>query len=224
MTFRGKGRKQRANGSWVNEDYLVCDGYQRGLGCSNGFHFNYAIWEEGILAPIIYEALHDQKSAPQSEVREIEIEVARLERIWDIAKARADSALRLAVETNRNEAQTLWTELAAVADKAGDELDDARARLLELSHAPSAEEQQKRVGELWSSLQHEDETIRFEARSRVMAATHALIHRLTFFGPDPLGVDMELAGDRLISVHYDEVNRGTDWSMCDIDDERISRA
>lgn len=221
MTFRGKGRKQRADGSWVNEDYLVCDGYQRGMGCSNGFHFNYAIWEEGILAPIIYEALHDHESAPQSEVREIEIEVARLERISDIAKARADSALRLAVETNRNEAQTLWTELAAVADKAGDELDDARARLLELSHAPSAEEQQRRVGELWSSLQHEDETIRFEARSRVMAATHALIDRLTFFGPDPLGVDMEVAGERLISVHYDEVNRGTEWSMCDLNDPRL---
>ena len=219
MTFRGKGRKQRADGTWVNEDYLVCDGYQRGKGCSNGVHYNYAIWEEGILDPIILEALHEDRSATQAEVRELEIEVARLERTWEIAQAKSDSALRIAVETGRNEAQTLWTELAAASDAAGDQLDDARARLVSLVHAPSVEEQQKRVGALRSSLQDEDETTRFEARSKVMAAVHALVDRLTFFGPYPLGVEMEVAGERLISIHYDELNRGTDWSMCRIDGE-----
>lgn len=49
MTFRGKGVRQRADGSAVSEDYLVCDSYQRGRGCGNGHHFNYAVWEEGIL-------------------------------------------------------------------------------------------------------------------------------------------------------------------------------
>ncbi|MWV27018.1 recombinase family protein [Aurantiacibacter rhizosphaerae] len=217
MTFRSKGRKQRADGTWVNEDYLVCDGYQRGKGCTNGVHFNYAVWEEGILDPIIHEALRYDRSATQSDVRALEIEVARLERVWGVAKAKADAALRLAVETNRNEAQNLWTELASLSDAAGEELDDARDRLLALVHLPSAEEQQKRVSELRSSLDHEDETIRFVARSKVMAATHALIDRLTFFGPDPLGVEMEVAGERLIDVSYDEVHRSTQWSMQRID-------
>ena len=31
--------------------------------------------------------------------------------------------------------------------------------------------------------------------------------------------EMEVAGERLISIHYDELNRGTDWSMCRIDGE-----
>jgi hypothetical protein len=53
----------------------------------------------------------------------------------------------------------------------------------------------------------------------VMAAVHALVDRLTFFGPYPRGVEMEVAGERLMSIHYDELNRGTDWSMCRIDGE-----
>ena len=222
MTFRGKGRKQRADGTWVNEDYLVCDGYQRGKGCSNGVHFNYGIWEEGILDPIILEALREDRSASQTEVRELEIEVARLERTWEIAKAKSDSALRIAVETGRNEAQTLWTELAAVSDEAGDELDDARRRLIGLVHAPSAAEQWDRVRQLRSSLDHEDETTRFEARSKVMSAVHDLVDRLTFFGPEPIGVEMEVAGERIISIHYDDVTRGTDWSMSRIDGKPVS--
>ncbi len=53
MIFRGKGSKQRADGSWVNEDYLICDSYQRGRGCTAGHHFNYAVWEAGILDAIL---------------------------------------------------------------------------------------------------------------------------------------------------------------------------
>ncbi len=219
MTFRAKGRKQRANGSWVNEDYLVCDGYQRGKGCPNNVHFNYAVWERGILDPIIFEALREDRSANQSEVRELEIEVARLERVWTIAKAKADTALRIAVETGRNEAQTLWSELSSLSDTASDELDDARARLLDLVHAPAVEEQQERVAELRSSLDHEDENKRFEARSKVMAAIHALVDRLAFYGPDPLGVELEVAGERSITVHYDEVYGDTEWSMRRLDGE-----
>ena len=219
MTFRGKGRKQRANGTWVNEDYLVCDSYQRGKGCVNGVHYNYAVWEEGILDPIMLEVIRNDRSATQSEVRDLEIEVARLERVWVIAKGKADAALRIAVETGRNEAQTLWSELAVASDAAEDALDNARTRLLDLVHAPTVEEQQRRVSKLRSSLDHDDENRRFEARSKVMSAIHALVDRLAFHGPDPLGVELEIAGERVINIHYDEMNRGTDWSMHRLDGE-----
>lgn len=219
MTFRGKGRKQRADGRWVNEDYLVCDGYQRGKGCTNGVHFNYGIWEEGILDPIIFEALSEDRSASQSEVRDLEIEIAKLERAWEIAKARADSALRIAVETGRHEAQNIWTDLAAECDIASAALDTERERLLLLANAPSLEEQWTRIDRLRSDLCHADETIRFDARSKVMSAVHALVDRLTFFGPAPLGVDMEIAKERLVSIHYDDLTGRTDWSMCRLDAE-----
>jgi len=63
MTFRGKGAKVRANGAIVNEDYLICDSYQRGLGCSNGHHFNYPLWEGGILDAILFDAMEDRHFA-----------------------------------------------------------------------------------------------------------------------------------------------------------------
>ena len=217
MTFRGKGRKQRADGTWVNEDYLVCDGYQRGKGCANNVHYNYATWEDGILDPIIFEAFSDDRPVSQSEVRDLEIEIARLERAWHIAKSRADNALRIAVETGRPEAQVIWTDLATECDAANDALDDARSRLLISAHTPSLEEQWSRLERLRSDLKHEDETVRFEARTKVQSAIHALVSRLAFFGPYPLGVEVEVAKERLISIHYDELNGGTEWSMHDLD-------
>ena len=211
MTFRGKGRKQRADGSWVNEDYLVCDGYQRGRGCPNGVHFNYGIWEEGILDPIIFEALHEDHSASQAEVRDLEIEIARLERVWVIAKAKADSALKIAIDTGRNEAQAAWTQLAAEADDLENALDDARENLLQMIHTPTAEEQWVRIDRLRDSLDDPDEDVRFEARSKVRSAVHALVTDLSFHGPNPKGVTMVVAGEWSVSIDYNDLLGGTEW-------------
>lgn len=217
MTFRGKGRKQRADGSWVNEDYLVCDGYQRGMGCANNVHFNYTVWEEGILNPIILEALHEDRSATNAEMRELEIEVAKLDRAFEIARGRADEALSLAVESGRHEAKTLWTELIAQSDIAQERVDEAREQLVKLLHTPSQEDQWERIDKLRSHLNDEDENIRFEARSKIMSAVHALVETLTFAGPNPLGVTMKVPGNRKISIHYDDLNGGTEWSIHHLD-------
>ena len=219
MTFRGKGRKQRADGTWVNEDYLVCDGYQRGKGCTNSVHFNYAVWEEGILDPIIFEALSEDRSGSQSDVRDLEIEIATLERTWEIAKARSDSALRIAVDTGRPEAQTIWTDLVAECDVAMSALDEARERLQRLAHAPSLEEQWARIHQLRSQLDDEDQTVRFDARSKIMSAVHALVDRLVFHGPSPTGVEMIIANERSVSINYHDLLGGTEWSMCRLDAE-----
>ena len=218
MTFRGKGRKQRADGSWVNEDYLVCDGYQRGRGCDNAVHFNYALWQDGILDPIIFEALHEDHSASQADVRDLEIEIASLERRWEIASARAGAALKIAIETGRSEAQTAWTELAEKVDKASERLAEARERFLQLVHTPSTDEQWSRIRALRSSLDDADEDVRFEARSKVRSAVHSLVTELTFYGPMPKGVSMVVAGERKVSIYHDEVRGGTEWDM-----ERVDR-
>lgn len=217
MTFRGKGRKQRADGSWVNEDYLVCDGYQRGRGCENGVHYNYAIWERGILDPIIYEALHEDHAASQSEVRDLEIEVARLERVWDVAKAKAESALRIAIESGRHEAQAAWAEMAEGVDRAQSALDEARGRLLELVHTPSREEQWARINRLREALHDEDEELRFEARTKVRSAVHALVTQLSFHGPKIIGVTMTVADEWSVVIDYNDIQGDTEWIRGRID-------
>ncbi|WP_233457428.1 recombinase family protein [Qipengyuania flava] len=222
MTFRGKGRKQRADGSWVNEDYLVCDGYQRGRGCDNRLHYNYAVWEDGILSPIIYDALREESFAPQTEVQELEIEVARLERISQLAKARTKTALDLAIETGRHEARTAWTDLTRQSDEAEAALDAARERLFRIRGSLTAEEQQERVRALRASLDHADEDVRFEARSKVKSAIHALVAELTFAGPARIGVSMKLGDDRQVSIDYDEIVGGTEWIMGRLDGQPLA--
>ncbi|MCA0891269.1 recombinase family protein [Qipengyuania flava] len=211
MAFRGKGRKQRADGSWVNEDYLVCDGYQRGRGCDNRTHYNYAVWESGILDPIIFEALHEDHSASQSEVRDLEIEIAQLERVWEVAETKADSALRIAIETGRPEAQVAWTELTVDVDEASNRLDHARERLLALKHTPSKEEQWERINVLRASLDAEDEEVRFEARSKVRSAVFALVTDLRFYGPETVGVTMTVGNEWSVHIDYNDLLGGTEW-------------
>ncbi|WPL57938.1 recombinase family protein [Qipengyuania sp. HL-TH1] len=217
MTFRGKGRKQRADGSWVNEDYLVCDGYQRGRGCDNHLHYNYAVWEDGILSPIIYEALREESFAPQAEIQELEIEVARLERANELASVRTRTALDLAIETGRHEARSAWTDLTAKSDEAEAALDAARERLIRIRGSLSVEEQQERVRTLRASLDHPDEDVRFEARSKIKSAVHALVTDLTFSGPEQVGVTMTVGGDRRVSIDHDEIKGGTEWIMGRLD-------
>lgn len=218
MTFRGKGRKQRADGSWVNEDYLVCDGYQRGRGCRNSFHFNYANWEDGILNPIIFDALKEDRSTSHADIREREIEIARCERTWEIARSRADVALRIAIDSGRHEAQDAWEALAVEADAAETLLIDAREALLDLIHVPSQEEQWDRIHKLRASLDDENEDIRFEARSKVRSAIHAVVTRLIFNGPFPLGVTMDVASGWTVYVHHNEQEGGTEWDMSRTED------
>ena len=217
MIFRSKGRKQRADGSWVNEDYLVCDGYQRGRGCQNRTHYNYTIWENGILDPIIFEALHEDHAASQSELRGNEIEIAQLERIWEVAKAKADSALRIAIETGRPEAQVAWTALTDEVDIASTKLEEARERLLALKHAPSKEEQWERINGLRASLHADDGDVRFEARSKVRSAIFALVTDLRFHGPDTVGVTMIVGNEWSVTIDYNDMLGGTEWIRGPID-------
>lgn len=221
MTFRGKGRKERADGTVVNEDYLVCDGYQRGLGCDASTHWNYALWEKGILDPIIFEAVSELTFAPRSDVQALEIEVAAIERNWVLACARTATALEIAIETGRSDAKNAWTGLAARSDALSSELDDARERLVRVRGAPSLEEQRSRVRELRMSLNDEDDDIRYEARSKVMAAIHALVDRLEF-NEYPTGVEMIVAGERIVSVDYVEDRGDTQWTMGRIDGQPFS--
>ena len=223
MTFRGKGRKQRADGSVVHEDYLVCDAYQRGKGCKNGLHYNYRGWENAILDPVVGEALREDRSVIEADVRELEIEVATLERAASLARRQADSALSIAIEVDRHETRTLYARLATEADEKDAEVDQAKRRLRELEHSPSSDEIWDRVENLFTSLNSEDEEKRFEARTTIMGAIHALIDELTFHGPETREVTFEVAGERLVTIRFHEEHAQLAWEMKRIDGAPLGR-
>lgn len=223
MTFRAKGRKQRADGTWVQEDYLVCDGYQRGRGCLNNVHFNYAIWSEGVLDPIIFEALKDDDFVPQAHVQTAEIELAEKERQLKAENDRAAEALSIAIETKRPEARAAWLEITAQVDEITADVDELRARLIELRGTTSPEEHQSRIEELRESMHSDDEDLRFEARSKIRSALQSLVDEMTFT-MNPRGVTMRIGGDRIVGLHYDDMAGGTDWTMYREDGQAFSVA
>lgn len=217
MTFRGKGRKQRADGSWVHEDYLVCDGYQRGKGCKNALHYNYQEWETAILDPIVGEALREDRTVIEADVRELEIEIAMLERSAAQVRKQAESALTLAVEVNRHETRALYARLAEEADIKDAEVAEAKMRLRDLEHSPSSDEIWDRVEKLFSSLNSEEEEVRFEARNTIMGAIHAMIDELTFHGPENRKVTFKVASERIVTVGFHDVHDQLAWEMKRID-------
>ena len=191
MTLRAKGRKVRADGTVVHEDYLVCDGYQRGTGCKHGYHWNLQKWGDAILQLILDHAFEDKHFVPATVVREIESKIARRERDLSALERKAEEALNLAVESGRDEPKKLWGDLVAEADEIRSELEQMQTDLSAARGTVSPEEHQARVAELRLAMDDPDDETRFEARSRVMHALGELIAHLLFYtNPQSVLIDM----------------------------------
>lgn len=192
MTLRAKGRKTRANGTQVHEDYLVCDSYQRGAGCDHGYHWNLERWGNAILDLILDHAFEDRHFSPASAVREVENRIAKAERSLLACEAKAESALKLAVETSRDEPKKVWRRLVNEADKLRSELERMQTELVSARGIVSPEEHQARVADLRMSMDDPDDDVRVEARSRVMQALGELIQDLLFYSqPRAVLIDMK---------------------------------
>lgn len=189
MTFRGKGEKVRADGERVNEDYLVCDSYQRGRGCSNRQHFNYLAWEGAVLNAILSRAMGDEHFASRQEVKALEVEQAEVVRRRDAAVRKADAALSLYLETERVEAKTAWASLTEEADECERTLAAVKKRVKAARGAVSPAEHQQRIVDLFDQMVNQDDDVRFEARSRVMEAVHELVDAMRFIR-DPASVEV----------------------------------
>lgn len=183
MTFRGKGLKPRADGSMVQEDYLICDSYQRGRGCANGLHFNYSFWEAVILDAILADAIGDRHFSAPREVRRIEVELAEQERTLAASVAKAATALELVVETGRAETKALWQRLVAEVDQHKAVVEAKRAELTRLRGVTPPEVHHQRIAALRASLRDDDEDARFQARAKVMEALHDLVIAVRFKRP-----------------------------------------
>jgi DNA invertase Pin-like site-specific DNA recombinase len=207
MTFRGKGLKLRADGRSVREDYLVCDSYQRGRGCRNRQHFNYADWSDGILMAILESAMHDRHFASPEIVRPIEIELAERARAREAAGVRSENALALHLETGRPEPKAKWLEASNEIDEHDRIIRVLQARLVEARGAVSPEEHLRRIGALRNDLDHDDEQVRFIARSRVMEAIHELVATMVFM-TSPLRVMLATKDNIAIQVAWGDMGEG----------------
>jgi DNA invertase Pin-like site-specific DNA recombinase len=213
MTFRGKGLKQRASGEWVNEDYLICDSYQRGRGCSNGHHFNYAVWEDGILNAVLLDAMEDRHFASPEELKPLEVELAERQRSRAADERRSETALALFVETNRPEVKATWKTLVAAIDDHDAAIADLHRRVMSARGAVSPEEHRRRIFALRETLNDEDEQTRFETRSRVMEAIHELTASMKFMMTPPR-VEVLTGGGVVIEVLWEEWGdqKGMTWA------------
>ena len=203
MTFRGKGLKQRANGAWVQEDYLICDSYQRGRGCIIGNHFNYAVWQTGILDAILHDAMQDRHFASRGEVRPLEVELAERVRQRAASSTKQETALKLLVETDRPEVKAMWLRLVAEVDAQDKAIVDLRDRLVAARGAVSPDEHRRRIRVMRSRLDDPDEEVRFATRSAIMAAVHELVESIEF-KTNPDGVDIRTKQDELVVVGWEE--------------------
>ena len=199
MTFRGKGLKQRADGTKSSEDYLICDSYQRGRGCGNGHHFNYPLWESGILDAILFDALEDRHFSSPEAIRPLEIELAERVRRRAKDRDRSGTALALFIETDRSEVKAKWMGLVEAIDGHDADIAELQKRIRDARGAASPEEHRRRIFALRDTLDDGDEQVRFETRSRIMQAVHELVVSIAFSSPLTLtittkgGVVMDLA-------------------------------
>lgn len=216
MTFRAKGLKRRADGTEVHEDYLVCDSYQRGRGCGNRQHYNYAVWSDGVLTAILHAAMNDRHFSSPEVIRPLEIELAERTRARQAANGRAENALALHLETGRAEPKVKWLEFAGEVDAHDRQIRDLQARLVEARGAVSPDEHLRRIGALRATLDDEDEQVRFMARSRVMEAVHELVETMVF-STEPLEVTLTTRDGIRVKVGWEDWGEGpimasTAWS------------
>ena len=216
MTFRGKGLKQRSSGVWVSEDYLICDSYQRGRGCTNGHHYNYTLWESGILDAILLDAMEDRHFASADAIRPIEIELAERLRLRDADQVRMTTALDLFLETSRPAVKERWMSLVDAIDEHDKAIIELRRRLLDACGAVSPEEHRRRIFALRDTLNDDNEQVRFETRSRIKEAVHQLVVSMTF-SVDPTFVEIHTNAGVVIDVAREEWGkrfdqRGMAWT------------
>lgn len=209
MTFRSKGLRPRADGSSAREDYLVCDGYQRGRGCRIGYHFPYAVWEAGVLDAVLADAMSDKHFSTPDVVRALEIDLAERSRACAASKAQAETVLALFVETGRLEAKAKWSSLLEEADAHGSAIVDLQRRIVDARGAVSPDEHRRRITALRCTMDDVDERVRFETRSRIMEAVHELVAGMRF-STNPLEVTMTTRDGVTIQVEWDWWGRELD--------------
>lgn len=186
MTLRSKGQKERADGRVVHEDYLVCDGMQRGIvrdtgaKCHNNVRFNYSTVERGVLDAILAEAVGDNHFAAPREAASVANEYAAAKLELERLRVRADSALETQISVRRPETLAKYKEAIALFDLQEALIAELGDALIKARGAVSPDEHASRIAILRDELQSTDESVRFRARSIVRLGIAELVENMTF--------------------------------------------
>lgn len=174
-----------------------------GLGCANGLHYNYPVWESGILDAILVDAMEDRHFASPEAIRPLEIELAELVRRRAADRERSETALALYVDTGRPEVRTIWQGLLDAIDGHDAAIAELTVRVRDARGAVSPEEHRRRILALRETLDDDDEQVRFETRSRIKEAAHELVENMAFW-PGPAFVEITTKGGVVMEVGWEE--------------------
>ncbi|MBR0552051.1 recombinase family protein [Stakelama marina] len=211
MTLRSKGKKTRADGRVVYEDYLVCDKMQRGIisetgeKCRNNLRYNYSILEKGVLDAILSDAMDDTHFADVTLVHQLAIEHAEKKIEWERLKRKSKSMLEL-WEDDRDDEDAKHAYRKAREDhkvlKAA--IDEIAVKLMTARGKATPEEHAARIASVRADMSSMDEETRLRARTTVRLAISELVQELTFHRKAKrIGVKL-LSGSRNITISADD--------------------
>lgn len=202
MNLRTRGSVRRATGQIVREEYLICRAATLKR-CDSYVHFNYTKLTASVFDIMLHLALDDRHFDPAPPTRELENELATVERFIREASSRAKSLLRL-LRDDENDL-LVEDEYRAVRDRLRQNQDqqaELRAKLDQARRAASPERHLQRVEDMRRLIDSPDEDVRDEARVTVKAALDGLVETFEFSAIGK-GVLRLRAGVRHIVVHRD---------------------
>lgn len=184
MTLKAKGRKTRADGRVVREDYLRCDSALRpgrAGGCGHRTGHNYAVFRDAVLDELLHRALDDQFFEVPDGIAALNAEAQRQARHRDDILRRMSAVLTM-VEEDDTDAHAKMRYRTLKVDLQASEmaLVAATAALEAARGAVSPARHLARVAEVRELMDADDEVVRNEARARVMMALNDLIEKCEF--------------------------------------------
>lgn len=170
MAFRNKGGR---------EQYLVCDGASRGMGCTSKTHFNYLTLERTIIDQTLHLTLDDNFFPASGDVAELLSQQAKHENLLDEITGRQRRLVDLLSRIENAEVERQLQDLAIEAEEGQRELLKIEARLIKARGAVSPLENVARIRDVLSALHSEDESSAAIARATVQQALRSLILSVT---------------------------------------------
>ncbi len=200
MTFRNKGKP--------GEQYLVCDGALRHLGCSNRAHFQYNALEAAVIDQTLHLALDDRHFAAPAEAAALDAERARQVNLVEELKNRQRRLVDLFSRNEMPEVERQLRQVTADAAAAEGVLDRINSDLLAARGKVSPRENVERIRKMLSALISNDEEERATARGTVQQALRGVIDEIVC---DPVEmVSLVRAGSSCFQVERNGTLRNPD--------------
>lgn len=214
MTLISKGKETLSDGKVVARRYLRCSAAHRSLGCSNRVTFEYSQVERALLDKILHLVMDDQHFAQPKPVAKLRRALVLAKRSLAEANRKKEIAYSALEEDGEDhlarEKYRLRKEEGLAAKR---DVDQIEKEILDASGAVSPTEHVRRVVEVRALMEDENESVRYEARSRVKLALNDLVEGIRFSGRKNRWTLIMANGSRSITFTRStgEVGFEVDW-------------